>query len=571
MHIGRLGICACMIFLGMSVGLQADVTVDGPSTVTNGGVALVSGDTITVTPTGSITTTGADAISAGSGGSPVSMLTVINQGTLETVAGGNGVDLVGNMNSVTNTNVIRADQAAVEISGNGAQISSSGTVTATQTGFFIVGYDGTITNSGGLSSVSVGMAVVGGTGASLTNTGQITSTTNDGIGSFNDNTTVVNTGTVTAGLDGIFLDGQDNTVTNGGVINAQDDGIDSEGRGADVIVNSGTIITIRDGIETDGDGVVVTNSGIVISSDGAFDLNGANSTLNLQRGTLLRGLLSFDGANGTLNFGPGINAALVHDGGAPANISQNGFLSGTVVFNVNPDQFQVSTDHAHDLTRRMHGYMAAPPEPILEVAQGAISSGARVWTTFDASVSNRGANSRSAGYSTRSATWAGGVLLPSGIGSSLGLDQSISDLSGGFKTGSDSIVAGVHGVHEFGAAQLGWALLAGLSETTNRRTILVNVGPAFTETGVGKTDAVFFSPAISYARELSNGALARVALRYLDVETDGYSEIGATNNLSFGKQQNQVWALSPSIEFPKRVFENGARFDMTAGLDLNHF
>ncbi|MEL7254049.1 MAG: hypothetical protein AAGL23_07730 [Pseudomonadota bacterium] len=710
----RLAAYACATFVATAMSVRADVTVDAPSTVTNGGGVLASGDIITVTPTGSITTTGADAISAWSGGSPVSMLTVINQGAVDAIAGGTGIELVGDDAVITNSGrVTSTDEDAIDVTGNrlrfsnfgtvtggfggvvmdgddavitnsGAinsdvfgvllsgdnvtytqsgtgsvaltgpivaigvgvagdggmvdiagtvdasangglgvlvqgddttvdisgtvlgdlvgvagigdrthvtvtgqvtaltedgialdgddgQISNSGTVTANEIGLFIVGDNGAITNSGTLNSVSVGIAVAGGTGATLTNAGTVTSTMDDGIGSFNDNTTVLNSGTVTAGLDGIFLDGQDNRVTNSGVINAQDDGIDSEGRGGDLIVNSGTIIAVRDGIETDGDGVVVTNSGIVMSGDDAFDLNGANSTLNLQRGTLLRGLLSFDGANGTLNFGPGINAALIHDGGAPENISKNGFLAGTVVFNVNPDQFQVSTDHAHDLTQRMHGYMAVPPEPILKVAQGAISSGARVWTTFDASVSDRGANSRSAGYSTRSATWAGGVMLPSGIGFSLGLDQSISDLSGSFKTTSDSIVAGVHGLHEIGAAQLGWAFLAGLSETTNRRTILVNVGPTFTETGVGKTDAVFFSPAISYAHGVSNGALARVALRYLNVGADGYAETGATNNLTFGKQQNHVWSLSPSIEFPTRDFENGARFDMTAGLDLNHF
>ena len=268
---------------------------------------LNGGDTLNISPSGSITTTlGFSSAIVGEGNSNK----VNNQGKLETS---------GDFSYAIWTS-----------GGTGTLVNNLGTISTA--GFFSRGVD----ISGGFSSVvNQGVIIVSGTQAqpvitrdgnnSIINYGSISSAGYDssGLVGFGGNTTIQNYGSIrTIGeiSDGIYLDNNDgNTATNSGTISTQGDnamGINVAGSNS-VISNNGTISTTgsstipyprgAEGIHLLGSNSIIINSGTITTtgggSDGVYAVGNTNSISN--RGKIVT---SGDGADGIQILGSNNNS-----------------------------------------------------------------------------------------------------------------------------------------------------------------------------------------------------------------------------------------------------------------------
>lgn len=240
-------------FAGLCVvqSATAQIVVDTP--ITTQVTDTTDGQTITVTPSGSITTSGA-------------------------------------------TEAIYSDNLNVTITNNGSIATEDGE------GIFSDNNGATITNAGDISTQSAVGINSRGDDATIINNGSITSLGNDedAIAARGDNALVINTGSITTlgpSASGIF---GSSDVTNSGSITVHGDrgrGISSSGVN---IANSGTITTLGEGapaVQATADSAIITNSGIIrtmgpatggmgsISADGISSF-GDNTTIT-NSGTII--------------------------------------------------------------------------------------------------------------------------------------------------------------------------------------------------------------------------------------------------------------------------------------------
>ncbi|GAB5509571.1 MAG: hypothetical protein Rhims3KO_09720 [Hyphomicrobiales bacterium] len=260
--LGLVGLCVVQ-------SASAQIVVDTP--ITTQVTDTADGQTITVTPSGSITINSADAISSDDLG-----VTITNDGSIA---------------------VQGASNRGIGSLGDNATITNSGTIT-TQ------GLDGHGIFSSGIYAI-------------ITNSGTITTQGNGAIGilSNDPNATITNEGSIfTQDTDafGIYAAHERATVTNNGIITTRGQsafGIWSTERYA-TIINSGTITTWGEdarGIDSENADAVITNSGTIITqdrfADGIFSSQAANATI-ANSGTITtwgqgsRGIYSHGGVNG---------------------------------------------------------------------------------------------------------------------------------------------------------------------------------------------------------------------------------------------------------------------------------
>ncbi len=540
-----------------------DVVSTNSGTITSNSVGIGAfGDRVTVQNTGSVTSNFDDGL-----GIIGDNATITNSGAID--AGLDGFFVDGDNAMLSNTCTILAFDDGMEVDGDGGTLSNSGTINAGLAGMFSTGDNAFLLNTGTITSNDPGVGALG-DNVTIVNTGLVTSNFSDGLGIVGDNSTITNQGTVFADLDGIYADGDNAMLFNSGSIFALDDGIDIEGTTGGVVTNRGTVVAVRDGIETDSDGVVVNNFGTVIGADDSFDLNGANSVLNIFHGSNVQGLLSFDGANGTLNFGPGVSATFTDDGGTPANVTSAGgtsFSIGNTHYAFSGDAFRASHDHIVNLMPWVQNtadraFRNTTPDV---VARGpGVTRTNRPWLALGAHFTDRDDDSTTAGYTTTSATVLAGIALSDRFGVFVGFDDSTSSRSQSFDNDSSTFLLGVHGETPISLGTLGWSVIAGIVDTKRERTVLNNTVVGGIEIATASQDSYALSPSVRLSRGYDNGLTGEVELRYTHIEGDGYTESGVTAPFTVSSQTSQAFSVSPSVTWERETTHS--RFELTAEL-----
>jgi hypothetical protein len=514
-----------------SLGQAADFTVNTAQTNTNAGLGFSNNDTLTVTSGGSIRVTTGEAVSG-----EVSFFTLTNNGTLSA------------------TNAVPPVFPPFATAG-----------------IAFLGTNNTIINNGTISSSDFTAVVVVRDNTTVTNAGTI-SGGQDGIGLNGANARVTNSGTITATLDGIYIRGDGANVNNSGTITANDDGIDTSGDN-DVIVNSGTITAARDGIETSGTGVTVTNSGVVVGASDAYDLNGDNSTLNLEFGSRSEGLFSFDGLNGTLNIGAGINAAYTTDGGNPTTINsaRNAYVQdGNRIFALNLDQGFNSLSQSASFASGLHS--TAQGQSLgngIMVTQGLSVAKPGPWFQLSTDYAQNLGDSNSAGYTSRSGQITAGFALSDRLGFFVSANSARSKLSNSFETDSSTQALGLYGTIPLEDGDLNWSLSAGRTSNNGQRIIQTNTVAGGFETATSNYTQDFVAPTISYATRLQPGLMLDLELGYVQLTTAAYSETGATNNATFAARTTHVTSFTPKISWT--TIDSPIPFDMSAGVQFRSY
>ena len=337
-----MGTVALVPMIGfMPIAQADDFVISTPETTTNGGVPIDGDDTLTITGTGSITTTGARAINpgglnnriinngtvstSGSGAEAVSALndnhTVINNGTLNTSGsnsagveveelstiinngvintsgdGSGGIETFDGNNTITNAGTLSTSgesSDAINVDDNNS-ITSTGTIQTTGDRSEGIAADNNnmITNTGTIStSGDRSDAINADDNSTIANSGSISTTGERSHGIFAaDNSMITNSGGIsTSGrsADGIEVQNGSNVINNGTITTIGDfaDGIYGGETATYTFINNGSIITngfAANGIAAeDGSTLNVTNTGsITIHGDGSGIIGEGGSSLN---------------------------------------------------------------------------------------------------------------------------------------------------------------------------------------------------------------------------------------------------------------------------------------------------
>lgn len=288
--------CAALALTAASGGwvLADDFVVDTPSIQTNDGNTLGTGDSITITETGSIAPGAGDpgvlatvnaiiVVNSGSiaasgedayGIELVNGNTVTNSGLITTSNGENGVGiLVVNNNVITNFGMITTSGVTSWGIGVGddSTISNYGAITTSgRRSHGISTLDGNVITNFGLITVtgSSSWAIQVRDGSQIFNYGSISTIGSSGAINGASQNTITNFGSIsTIGSGGAAISAEDaNTIINAGMITTN--GLNTEGIEADdnnVITNSGSISTSGRGAHAilADDNNVITNSGMI--------------------------------------------------------------------------------------------------------------------------------------------------------------------------------------------------------------------------------------------------------------------------------------------------------------------
>jgi hypothetical protein len=260
----RLLLVGALCMGSSTAALAEDYIIDGAVTVTNGNVSLsIRGDdTMTVTDTGSVSTSGFSEHGLSTNGSYFGALT--NNGVISTTgSAAYGMSMRGGDNTLTNNGIIRSNGYGLYVDGNHNNTLINNNTVETfgnnNSGLFANTDGNTLINRGDVSTTGTwgyGMEVTGLLNNTLINSGTITTTA-----------------AVTHGMRAL---GDYNTLTNSGDINIS--GGSAHGMyGRDdfnTLTNSGTI-TVEGGsghgMYVDGDNNMLTNIGDINVAGGSGD------------------------------------------------------------------------------------------------------------------------------------------------------------------------------------------------------------------------------------------------------------------------------------------------------------
>lgn len=197
-----------------------------------------------------------------------------NEGT---ITGTNLFGVIFHFDStIHNSGTISSNDVGIS-ANNGSTVinTNTGTITGGGTAGINLANNGTVNNAGTITGNQWGIGSVD--GGTIINSGTITGTNSYAI-LLNESNSVLNTGTLNAGLYGIRANGNGNTLTSSGTINATDSGIWAWTNN-NIITNSGTITAGTSGIVNIGDSNRVTNSGTINATGGIGIANGSNSVI----------------------------------------------------------------------------------------------------------------------------------------------------------------------------------------------------------------------------------------------------------------------------------------------------
>ncbi|GGH53515.1 hypothetical protein GVY41_09430 [Frigidibacter albus] len=272
--------------------LDDDVTLINDGTISSGGdhaIQLDNGGTII--NSGTIESTDSDGINADNDTS------ITNSGTI--TGGDEGIQIEDDSSVVNSGTITGADRGIDGDSFTGILIENSGTITGIGNDAIRVGADAVIENSGTITGDDEGVDF--GQDSSLVNSGSITGT-DRGVDGEVSGIRITNSGSITGvDSDGVRT-GADAVVENSGTITGGDDGV--QVRENSTVINSGTITALgAEGINANRDGVRIENSGTIIGLDDAVNL--ANDAYVLNTGTILSNGTDQDGVD--LDSGTVIN------------------------------------------------------------------------------------------------------------------------------------------------------------------------------------------------------------------------------------------------------------------------
>ncbi|MCP9832355.1 autotransporter domain-containing protein [Synechococcus sp. HJ21-Hayes] len=312
-------------------------------------------DTLTITSSGSVSTSGtsANGINATNGNNRITNIGSINTSGNNSI----GANAQGNSNIIINSGLISTSGSiapgttgsdGINAIGSFNTILNQGTIRTNgeqSYGISSLGSFNIINNSGVISTYGRNSAGIGGEGNSNTiaNTGTISTYgfASDGIslaGPSNANT-INNSGTITTTGDsaaGIFVTGVSNTVANSGSISS-----------------SGNLAA---GVAVVGSSNTVTTSGSIVSKQSyAVLFNGSGNTLNVVNG-FLGGRINM-GTGGTVNISPSANfSQLLTFEGSVSSINSSGSVpvfinrAAQQAATYDPTIFASSSDALADVT-----------------------------------------------------------------------------------------------------------------------------------------------------------------------------------------------------------------------------
>ncbi len=271
------------------------------STAITGPVVLAPADNpLTITSTGSVTSTGASA--DGVDGPIGTDWTISNAGSVSS-SSGVGLSLGGN-GSVTNTGQISGNEGVKILGGGSVSNAAGGSISATGAagggtlvgaGVYIRGTSVNVTNAGSVSGGAYGVALQG-------------------------SGTVTNTATVAGGEDGVIIKGGVGQVSNSGTITASiDDGValfaggsitnnaggsvSGHSTGAAIYITGGTGTVTNDGSlpGNDIEAILIESGGSVVNdSTGTISAVNTGVFFKVQSGTVInRGQITGTGTQGT--------------------------------------------------------------------------------------------------------------------------------------------------------------------------------------------------------------------------------------------------------------------------------
>jgi len=301
--------------------------IDTVETTTNADNTIDGDDSITVTETGSIVSSGEAVSTTGNNN------TITNFGEISSTFEA-AIKATGNDNTIINNGSSVGQDAGIEVVGNTNTLTNNGELSGLFSSFKVDGNENTIINSGDIEMTdqfSVAISIEGENNVIL-NSGSILLSDNEseeGINIEGDSNQVTNSGTITtfgeggnssssydAIAYGITVVGSNSSITNSGTITTN--GADASGINTDgddnTITNSGTIETKGAdayGIYSTGDNATITNDGSVSASylnSLALVSTGENSTITNNGSIFTTGL----GANAIAVTGD--NSTIINNG-----------------------------------------------------------------------------------------------------------------------------------------------------------------------------------------------------------------------------------------------------------------
>ena len=321
----------------VDLGESADSLTN--SGLINGSVDMGTG-TDTVVNAGQITGALTNAEVVSNSGTLEKGASLIGTGAQMTNSGeilsqmGVALTLTGNEAEVLNTGVITGD---VNVIGNTAHLSNSGDVLGD---IFLEGEGFNILNTGTVlaSGFAISAGLNGTGGNQITNEGTLSG--NLGIGIFGDQSSVTNTGTITAiSNEGIYIEGSGIVISNTGDIHARGDGVTTVNLGSR-LVNDGTIVS------TSGDAVAgiqyMFNTGVISGQNLGY--LGSSEADSLRNSGEINGTVSLGlGADRVVNWGKISDSsgfAIDMGTGTEADVVVNwGLIDGSVVFDAGADLY----------------------------------------------------------------------------------------------------------------------------------------------------------------------------------------------------------------------------------------
>ena len=549
-----LGLCLPALASG-------DYVVDTPSTTTNDGHTINAFDTLTVTPSGSITTIGDDAVdfTADSVG-----ITVQPGGSITTSGtGASGIYGVGNSNTVLNDGTIVTNDGSahtIYLNGDENVITNNGMLTtsgADSVGVFVRGTNPTVTNNGSISTsgyATYGIFFLNGDVGTITNNGDVHTSGNgsNAIYALPNSVTVINRGTLTT------------TGADADALLAVGDAVEIE--------NSGSIMTAGSNagaIFTQGAGNEITNSGKLVSQlNASIFIAGDDSTLNLNAPSFLGGFIGVAGNNVTLNIETAPSHSVLWHftpsklaGGKPT-------VTGTVPGFYDDVSGQFATYDPTGLAANADRF-AVFSELVSDLSDPT-SRGEGFW------IQGFGAHAQFDGDAkTLDRTLAFGGVAVGGdwmlqdrmtIGGALGYATGSTTVSGPYtdswNNDTDSFFANVHGQYDFGAFRLGFGLSGGLSAHEDKRFVNDNLAQTNGLT-IGQSwasssyDSLWISPEVTVSKEIAAGngyvLTPSARLRYGVERFDGHNEAGSNANATVGDYNVDLGELKLELAVTKKV------------------
>lgn len=454
----------------------------------------------------------------------------------------------------------------------------------------------TVTNAGTINVASYAIANFGSTMGTVTNSGTINASSAYGIGNFSGATitSFTNSGTIDSVFCAVFNASSTITnFTNSGTLS---------GGGSYAIMNSGTIgtLTLAAGSQTNGG---IQNSGTIGTLDiapgasitGNIVNSGTISTLNV---TAVAASANFDlntaGVNITgnqpistnLNFSAPSSTAYVAVGNRTAGVDKSGFsANGQSIRQVTGSISRLANTNAliQSIGAKAAKVAADPYTTTSDLcADGAPAPVAKLGSSdlwirgftgrnkVDATASSvEYINTYSGGAVGIERDWSEDVRAGAFVGAGV-TDNSLGGALGG--TEADLLFFGGYATKVWGTLFAKVGVTGGSSKNTSTR----NIAAATPETALASYDSWYVSPEVSVGRVFDLGqslggtfsVTPVLSVRYVYASQDGYTEAGATNNLTMNSSHSTTVEERAELKFSyaTQAFEGyGVKINASVG------